>query len=127
MDITAKIRNDLLSAITKEDLEKLIYEEIGSAWLDETTKEKYKALKQTNSILIKIATILFNKKLFDNYLHSIAKIAKDNAYDVMVDPKEVSNILMIYFSKDEIQGFLEEIDESILGNKSKVKYNRQDF
>jgi hypothetical protein len=128
MDITTKIRDDLLAAITKEDLEKLIYEEIGSAWLVETTKENYKALKQPNSILIKIATILFNKKLFDdNYYNSIAKIASANILKEMVDPKEVSSILMIYFSKEEIQGFLEEIDESILGNKSKVKYNRQDF
>jgi hypothetical protein len=126
MDITTKIRDDLLAAITKEDLEKLIYEEIGSAWLDETTKENYKALKQPNSILIKIATILFNKKQFDNFLHSIARIALQGSGSIS-DSKEVSNILMIYFSKDEIQGFLEEIDESILGNKSKVKYNRQDF
>jgi hypothetical protein len=126
MDITTKIRDDLLAAITKEDLEKLIYEEIGSAWLDEKTKENYKALKQPNSILIKIATTIFNKDLFKNYPSSIARIAQ-KGYGIISDSKEVANILIVYFSKEEIQGFLEEIDESILGNKSKVKYNRQDF
>ena len=126
MDITTKIRDDLLAAITKEDLEKLIYEEIGSAWLVETTKENYKALKQPNSILIKIATTIFNKDLFKDYRSSIARIALQGSGSIS-DSKEVANILMVYFSKEEIQGFLEEIDESILGNKSKVKYNRQDF
>jgi hypothetical protein len=34
---------------------------------------------------------------------------------------------MIYFSKEEIQDFLDEIDESILGNKPKARYNLEDF
>jgi hypothetical protein len=126
MYITTKIRDDLLAAITKENLEKLFYEEIDSAWLDETTKENYKALKQPNSILIKIATTIFNKDLFKDYRSSIARIALQGSGSIS-DSKEVANILMVYFSKEEIQGFLEEIDESILGNKSKVRYNRQDF
>jgi predicted DNA-binding ArsR family transcriptional regulator len=126
MNLTLEIRNELSSAITKENLEKLFYEEIDSAWLDETTKENYKALKQPNSILIKIATTIFNKDLFKDYRSSIARIALQGSGSIS-DSKEVANILMVYFSKEEIQGFLEEIDESILGNKSKVKYNRQDF
>ena len=127
MNLTLEIRNELSSAITKENLEKLFYEEIDSAWLDETTKENYKALKQPNSILIQIATTIFNKDLFKDYLSSIAKIAQQSGSAKISDSKEVANILLIYFSKEEIQGFLEEIDESILGNKSKVRYNRQDF
>jgi predicted DNA-binding ArsR family transcriptional regulator len=126
MNLTLEIRNELSSAITKENLEKLFYEEIDSAWLDETTKENYKALKQPNSILIKIATTIFNKDLFKDYRSSIARIALQGSGSIS-DSKEVANILMVYFSKEEIQGFLEEIDESILGNKSKVSYNRQDF
>jgi predicted DNA-binding ArsR family transcriptional regulator len=126
MNLTLEIRNELSSAITKENLEKLFYEEIDSAWLDETTKENYKALKQPNSILIKIATTIFNKDLFKDYRSSIARIALQGSGSIS-DSKEVANILMVYFSKEEIQGFLEEIDESILGNKSKVRYNRQDF
>jgi hypothetical protein len=127
MNLTLEIRNELSSAITKENLEKLFYEEIDSAWLDETTKENYKALKQPNSILIQIATTIFNKDLFKDYRSSIAKIAQQSGSAKISDSKEVANILMVYFSKEEIQGFLEEIDESILGNKSKVRYNRQDF
>jgi hypothetical protein len=126
MNLTLEIRNELSSAITKENLEKLFYEEIDSAWLDETTKENYKALKQPNSILIQIATTIFNKDLFKDYRSSIARIALQGSGSIS-DSKEVANILLIYFSKEEIQGFLEEIDESILGNKSKVRYNRQDF
>jgi predicted DNA-binding ArsR family transcriptional regulator len=126
MNLTLEIRNELSSAITKENLEKLFYEEIDSAWLDETTKENYKALKQPNSILIKIATTIFNKDLFKDYRSSIARIALQGSGSIS-DSKEVANILMVYFSKEEIQGFLEEIDESILGNNSKVRYNRQDF
>ena len=128
MNLTLEIRNELIATITKDSLEKLIYEEIDSAWLDETTKENYKSLKQPNSILIKIATVLFNKQLFNTYARpSIASVIHQLSIATISDSKEVANILMFYFSKEEIQGFLDEIDEFILGNKTKINYNRNDF
>jgi hypothetical protein len=89
MNVNLEVRKELIAAITKQDLEKLFYEEIDSAWLDETTKENYKALKQPNSILIKIVTIVFNKKLFDNYVRTtIATIAHQSSSAVISDSKE---------------------------------------
>lgn len=128
MNITSEVRKKLVEAIKKEDLQKLFYEEIDSVWLDETTKENYKALKQPNSILIKVATTVFSKEILDVYMYpSIFSIAKQNKYSAIPDSKEIANILLIYFSKDEIQDFLDEIDEAILGNKPKARYNREDF
>jgi hypothetical protein len=127
MNITSDKRKKLLEAIEKEELKKIFYEEINTVWLDEATKENYKTLNQTNSVLIKIAASVFNKKIFDSsWIPSIASIVVSSG-SILTDSKEIANILIIYFSKEEIQEFLDEIDESILGNKPKNSYNRSDF
>jgi hypothetical protein len=127
MNITSDTRKKLLEAIEKEELKKIFYEEINTVWLDEATKENYKTLNQTNSVLIKIAASVFNKKIFDSsWIPSIASIVVSSG-SILTDSKEIANILIIYFSKEEIQEFLDEIDESILGNKPKNSYNRSDF
>jgi hypothetical protein len=127
MNITSDTRKKLLEAIEKEELKKIFYEEINTVWLDEAAKENYKTLNQTNSVLIKIAASVFNKKIFDSsWIPSIASIVVSSG-SILTDSKEIANILIIYFSKEEIQEFLDEIDESILGNKPKNSYNRSDF
>jgi hypothetical protein len=111
MNITSDTRKKLLEAIEKEELKKIFYEEINTVWLDEATKENYKTLNQTNSVLIKIAASVFNKKIFDSsWIPSIASIVVSSG-SILTDSKEIANILIIYFSKEEIQEFLDEIDE----------------
>jgi hypothetical protein len=125
--LDSTIKKRLLEATNKEYLGSLIRDEISSAWLDQKTRLEYQKIGEANEILLRIAKIIFNSEILPAFQWSIAHLVYGNRHSFLFDDsKDVAIVMFVYFTKNEVEEYLNEINKSILGNGKTDNYHSTD-